>query len=119
MALGTQPVGKLLDYEQYIEHQLKRTRSRIKFTDVVTAGLLLATIVMAVVFIEILFDHTIGLPLMVRRVFPWIGALAGLFYCIRRMIVPLISQVNGVYAAKTIEEAHPAFKNSLVNYLHL
>ena len=34
MALGTQPVGKLLDFEQYIEHQIKRTRARIKMTDV-------------------------------------------------------------------------------------
>ena len=42
MALGTQPVGKLLDYEQYIDHQIERTRSRIKTTDLVTAALLLA-----------------------------------------------------------------------------
>ena len=119
MALGTQPVGKLLDYEQYIEHQLKRTRSRIKFTDVFTAALLLATIVMAVIFIEILFDHTLGLPLMVRRVVLWGGALAGSIFAIRQMFLPMVSHVNGVYAAKTIEESHPAFKNSLINYLSL
>ncbi len=37
MAIGTQtqPQGKLLDYEQFIDHQLQRTRRRIKFTDII------------------------------------------------------------------------------------
>ena len=36
-----------------------------------------------------------------------------------RIVRPLVSRVNGLYAAKTIEEADPAFKNSLINYLDL
>src|SRR5258708_24332036 len=32
MALSTQPQGKLLDYEQYIDHQLSRTRRDRKST---------------------------------------------------------------------------------------
>ena len=43
MTLGTQtqPHGKLLDYEQFIDHQLARTRTRIKMTDIFTAVLIL------------------------------------------------------------------------------
>ena len=43
MTLGaqTQPHGKLLDYEQFIDHQLARTRTRIKMTDIITAVLIL------------------------------------------------------------------------------
>src|ERR1700674_2902849 len=39
MTLGaqTKPYGKLLDYEQFIDHQLGRTRTRIKLTDIMTA----------------------------------------------------------------------------------
>ena len=50
MTLGTQtqPYGKLLDYEQYIDHQLGRTRARIKITDVVTASLILVAAVLGV-----------------------------------------------------------------------
>ena len=34
MALGTQAQGKLLDYEQFIDHQLARTQAKIKTTDI-------------------------------------------------------------------------------------
>ena len=38
MASGTTPArGKLLDYEQFIDHQLGLTQSQIKKTDVLTA----------------------------------------------------------------------------------
>ncbi len=53
MALGTQQVGKLLDYEQYIEHQIQRTRARIKTTDVLTACLILATAGLGLLFVEV------------------------------------------------------------------
>src|SRR4029077_8164473 len=38
---------------------------------------------------------------------------------ILRIVLPLVSKVNGVYAARTIEESDPAFKNSLISYLDL
>ena len=43
MSSGTQakPYGKLLDYEQFIDHQIQRTRTRIKVTDIITASLTL------------------------------------------------------------------------------
>ncbi len=43
MTVGTQSqsFGKLLDYEQFIDHQLQRTRRRIKLTDIATACLTL------------------------------------------------------------------------------
>ena len=48
MALSTQAQGKLLDYEQYIDHQLGRARTRIKITDVVTSCLILAAAMLGV-----------------------------------------------------------------------
>ncbi len=36
-----------------------------------------------------------------------------------KIVMPLLRRVNGLYAAKTIEDADPAFKNSLINYLEL
>src|SRR3954453_8912752 len=119
MALGTQPVGKLRDYEQYIEHQLRRTRSRIKTTDVITAGLVLVTCALGVLFLEVILDHVFGLPVWLRRVILWGGTLGSLAYAARRMVLPLLLRVNGLYAAKTIEEADPTFKNSLITYLDL
>ena len=40
-------------------------------------------------------------------------------FCFAPIVIPLILRINGVYAAKTIEGADPAFKNSLINYLTL
>ncbi len=70
MTLGTrsQPQGKLLDYEQFIDHQLNRTRARIKFIDVMTAGLILVVGFLGVLFLEVVLDHVVGLPLLVRRI---------------------------------------------------
>src|SRR4051794_36584045 len=119
MALGTQPVGKLLDYEQYIEHQIARTRARIKMTDVLTACLVLATAVLGVFFVEVVLDHAVGLPLWLRRVVLWLGCAGCAAFAAVRIVAPLVGRVNRFYAARTIEEANPAFKNSLISYLDL
>ena len=121
MTLGTQtqPYGKLLDYEQFIDHQLARTRTRIKVTDIVTAILILFVGLIGTLFLEIVLDHAIGLPLLVRRIILVVGSTTALAFMLMRIILPLILRINGVYAAKTIEGADPTFKNSLVNYLTL
>ena len=55
MTVGTQaqPFGKLLDYEQFIDHQLQRTRRRIKLTDIATACLTLLVGFLGVLFLEV------------------------------------------------------------------
>ena len=120
MALGTQPVGKLLDYEQYIDHQIRRTRARIKMTDVLTAvpdpgdGRARRAVPRG-------GARPRGRPaaLVPRGSSLWSGLLGGAAFAVLRIVLPLISRVNGFYAAKTIEEADPTFKNSLINYLDL
>ena len=121
MTLGTQtqPYGKLLDYEQFIDHQLERTRARIKFTDIMTAGLMLLVGFLAVLFLEVVLDHMVGLPLLLRRVVLAAGLTAAAAFCAVRIAMPLLRRINGIYAAKTIEDADPGFKNSLINYLEL
>ena len=117
MASSTQPYGKLLDYEQYIDHQLGRTRARIKMTDLSTAALLLVATTLGVLFLEVVLDHVFGLPLWLRRIVFLGGLGASGAFVFLRVLMPLVSKVNGFYAARTIEEADPKFKNSLINYL--
>ncbi|HEX3449292.1 MAG TPA: hypothetical protein VHS97_13615, partial [Isosphaeraceae bacterium] len=121
MTLGTQaqPHGKLLDYEQFIDHQLERTRSRIKFTDIMTAGLTLLVGFLGVLFLEVVLDHMVGLPLLTRRLVLSAGVTIAAAFAAIRIAMPLLRRINGIYAAKTIEDADPAFKNSLINYLEL
>ncbi len=121
MTLGTQtqPYGKLLDYEQFIDHQLARTRARIKMTDIFTAILILVAGFAATLLVEIILDHAFGLPLFLRRVLFFVGLSSALGYAAWKIVLPLVSRINGLYAARTIEGTDPSFKNSLVNYLTL
>jgi collagen type III alpha len=43
----------------------------------------------------------------------------GGWYCFRVLLPPLVYQVNPIYAAKTLEQARPTLKNSLINLLLL
>src|SRR5262249_10531223 len=117
MASSTQPYGKMLDYEQYIDHQLGRTRARIKMTDLLTSSLLLVAAAIAVLFVEIVLDHMVGLPLWLRQAVLLLGMAGGGTFAALRIFYPLVRRVNGFYAARTIEEADPSFKNSLISYL--
>ncbi len=119
MALGTQPHGKMLDYEQFIDHQLARTQAKIKTTDILIGCLTLATAFIAVLFLEIVLDHAVGLPIWVRRIILLAGMAGAAVYSGYRIARPFLRRVNGFYAAKTIEETDPHFKNSLINYLDL
>ena len=114
-----QPHGEMLDYEQYIDHQLRLTRSRIKMTDVLTASVALISAVLATLFLEVLLDHAIGLPRLVRQIVLLSGLFGGGFFAATRIARPLLRNVSGLYAARTIEDADPAFQNSLMNYLDL
>ena len=121
MTLGTrsQPQGKLLDYEQFIDHQLNRTRTRIKFIDIMTACLILLAGFLGVLFLEVVLDHAVGLPLLLRRLVLAAGLSAAATFSAFKIVMPLLRRVNGIYAARTIEDADPDFKNSLINYLEL
>ncbi len=119
MALGTQPHGKLLDFEQYIDHQLGRTRARIKMTDILTASLVLVAAALGILFLEVVLDHLFGLPLWLRRIVLLLGVSGGAAYFVLRIVSPMARRVNGLYAARTIEQTDPSFKNSLINYLDL
>ena len=118
-SLGTQASGKLLDYEQFIDHQIGLTRARIKMTDVLTAGVLLLVASLGILFLEVVLDHIFGLPLMVRQVVLVVGLAAALTFAAMRIARPMFGRVNGLYAARTIESTDPTFKNSIINYLEL
>ena len=121
MTVGTQtqPFGKLLDYEQFIDHQLQRTRRRIRFTDIATACLTLLVAFLGILFLEVVFDHLFGMPYGLRWFILMFGMAGAAVFAGFRLVVPLVRRINGLYAAKTIEESEPAFKNSLINYLEL
>ncbi len=107
MSSGTQakPYGKLLDYEQFIDHQIQRTRTRIKVTDIITASLTLLVAFLAVLFLEVILDHVLGLHIILRRIVLAAGLASACMFAAIRVVMPVIRRINGIYAAKTIEDA--------------
>jgi hypothetical protein len=54
------------------------------------------------------------------RALMWLGLVAGgVAWFVRRVLPLLVYRINPIYAAYTIEQARPTFKNSLINLLFL
>ena len=111
--------GRLLEYAEFIEEQVAQARARIKSNDMFRAGLWVVTVALSVIFLEIILDHTVELPLFVRRGTLIIGLGLGLFYSWLRIAKPMMMHINELYASKSIETVDPQFKNSLINYLQI
>ena len=88
-------------------------------TDILTACVTLFAATLGLLLLEVVLDHLFGLPLIIRQLLLFAGLGAAGYFATTRIVLPLIRSVSGLYAAKTIEDADPAFKNSLINYLNL
>ena len=74
MSLGTQSyTTQLLDYEQFIDRQIRETRGRIKMTDILTACVTLFAVALGLLLLEVVLDHLFGLPLIIRQLLLFAG----------------------------------------------
>lgn len=112
--------AKLVQYDQYIDTQIGRTRRMIKVVDVAAALILLATGAIAFLLVAALVEHWLvpgGFGTAGRFVLFafFVGGAGYLLY--RRLGPLLLRSINPVYAAQTIEQNSPSLKNSLLNLL--
>src|SRR5262249_34672234 len=54
-----------------------------------------------------------------RRIVLALGLTGAVAFAAARVAMPFMRRISSIYAAKTIEDADPGFKNSLINYLEL
>jgi len=113
------PRGRLLEYAEFIEEQIHAAQARIKSNDIFRAVLWIITGAMGLLFVEIVLDHSIELPLIVRQVTLFVGLLVAGVYAWVRIVGPWLRRINPLFAAKSIETVDPQFKNSLINYLQI
>jgi len=114
---------KLVHYDEYIDRQVESTRRVVKIVDLATSLVVLAAGVLAFLLVAAVVEHWIvpgGFPVLLR--FALFALLAGSvgYFAFRRLWPLVISRVNPVYAAHTIEvsaSTGPSLKNSLVNLL--
>ncbi|MGC3966571.1 MAG: hypothetical protein QM775_04135 [Pirellulales bacterium] len=115
------PTGRVVEYQTYIEGQLQKTRSRVKWVDFWTGATLLGIGVLAYLLVAALVDHWIvpgglgfyGRLLLLAGLVLGVGA-----HLVLNFLPHVLRRVNPVYAAAAIERAGP-MKNTLVNFLLL
>ena len=113
---------EFVQYERFIDAQLRKTRLQVKGVDFATSLLTLLVGSLAYLFLVALVDHWMikgGLGFAGRLVF-LLGFLAGAgAYCALALWPLLVRRINPVYAAEAIERSRPSLKNSLINFLLL
>jgi len=114
------PGGKLVEYDQYIDTQLRRTRGQVKIAEVCSGLMSLAVAALAFFLIVALADHWLirgGFGAAPRFVLFAALVLGAGYYFVKEILPALLGRVNPVYAAQTIERSKPTLKNSLINFL--
>ena len=95
-----------VNFEEFIDFHLQKTRTQVKATDVATAVVLCALGLLSYVLLFVVADHWLipgGWPGLAR----WgmltvvLGIITSLV--VRRVIYPLSRSVNSLYAAREIE----------------
>ncbi len=112
--------GTLVEYEEFIEGQLRKTRSHVRSVDVASALMTLAAGTLGYFFVVALVDHWVvygGLGFWGRLVFLAVYLAAALTYLAREVLPLVVRRINPVFAAYTIERSRPSLKNVLVNFL--
>jgi len=109
-------------FETLIENRLDETRRQVKGVDVVAGILILGIGTLAYLLLAVVIDHWVapgGLGFWGRFLL-LAGLLGGAgYYFVRVILPPLMSRVNPIFAAHTIERSQPSLKNSLINFLLL
>lgn len=115
---ATQIVG----YDDFIEGQLQKTRSQVKWCDISSAAMTLLAGTLVYLFAVALVDHWVlsgGLGFWGRLLCLAVLLIGGTAYAVTALLPLLMHRINPVYAAHAIEQSRPTLKNSLVNFLLL
>jgi len=112
--------AQLIEFEEFIEAQLRKTRSHVRSVDISGSLMLLAAGSLAYFLVAALVDHWVvagGLGYWGRALF-LATYLVGAAIFVATQVAPLLFRsINPVYAAETIERSRPSLKNGLVNFL--
>src|SRR5262245_20134850 len=113
------PVPESVEHERVIQRQLGRTSLYVRLVDLASSLAFWIVGVVAFFIVAALYDHLIGLG-MIGRLLGLILLAAGSAWYFMAVVWPLLARgINPSYAARTIEEATPTLKNSLINFLLL
>ena len=111
-----------VDFDEFIEFQLKKTRSGIHHTDILASGVMLATFLAGYLLLFTIFDHWIvpgGLSELSRLALLGVVSLVTVAWLVLKIVIPLYRQVNVLYAVREIERSYPELESSLLSWVQL
>ncbi len=120
--LESETQQRYVDFDEYVEFQVRKTRSNIKSTDVLTALAGTATLVLAYVLAFVVFDHWVipGGFSYAMRILLLSGVLTlSLAWIVWKVVLPYTRRVSGLFAASVIESSQPSLKSNLLNLIDL
>lgn len=121
----TAPPGnssQYVDFDEYVEFQLEKTRSSIRWTDLVTAGAAVLAGFLGYLFVFVVLDQWVipgGFSRLARTVLLtlWLAGTGAWLFA--RLVRPWLKRINRLYAARELERAEPGLHSSLLNLIDL
>jgi len=114
--------SQYVDFDEFIDFQLRKTRHGIHQTDLISAGVVLLCLLCSYLLLFALFDQWIipnGFSSTTRVLLLGGVALAGAGWIGWKIVYPWLQSINSLYAARQIENAHPELKGSLLAWVNL
>src|SRR5438046_364923 len=111
--------GESRERERIIHRQLARTSVQLRLIDLASGIATWIIGVLVLFIISALVDHFFELGAVGRWSALAVLVSASLWYLVVAVGPLLVRTINPEYAARTIEEATPTLKNSLINFLLL
>ena len=111
-----------VDFDEFVDFQLKKTRANIKLTDILTAATGAATLVLGYLLIFTILDHWVidgGFGTLSRSLLFGLLMVATTAWLYWRIAVPYLKNVTGLFAARVLEESDPSLKSTLLNLVDL
>lgn len=113
---------KYVDFDEFIDYQVRKTRAGIRSTDLLTSLVVLALAVTTYLLAFVVIDHWVtagGIGYWPRLVSLTLLVLFVVGWTAWKLVFPYLRQVNALFAAREIEHAQPDLKSSLLTLVDL
>lgn len=116
------PDAGYVDFDEYIEFQLRKTKANIKWAEIGLALVWVAIALFGYLLVFVVCDHWLipgGFGFW-PRVGMLLALVTGTAYAvIRHVVYPSFKHVQALYAARLIERADPQLRSGLLNFVDL
>ncbi|MBS0263183.1 MAG: hypothetical protein JSS02_14660, partial [Planctomycetes bacterium] len=111
---------KYVEYEEYVDFQIEKTRAIVKRTDILMTLMALAVLIVGYLLIFVVCDQWVlegGFSDSSRLILLGVMLAIVVGVLVKRVALPLLRQVHPLYAARVIEKSDPQFQSNLVNFV--